>query len=205
MSAGRRLWTGHARLPGPVSNASMQRAPIGAGAAKNRPPLPLLTTLRFFAAAQVVAFHVAQTTPGWERSVGSLSVECLFYALFPWLALSVFPILYLPLFIFGMALARLYLFGRVLSPKVHAAMFGIGVILIVLIFGGTWMLPGWSRSDPALALVFALIVFGGAGAAGIFPLLTRPTFILLGEASYSIYSTFPPRAAPYARARLEAA
>jgi peptidoglycan/LPS O-acetylase OafA/YrhL len=57
----------------------------------------------------------------------------------------------------------------------------------VLIFGGAWMLPGWTRSDPALALVFALIVTGGAGAGGIFPLLTRPTFLLLGEASYSIY------------------
>ena len=32
-----------------------------------------------------------------------------------------------------------------------------------------------------------MIVFGGAGAAGTFPLLTRPTFILLGEASYSMY------------------
>ena len=319
----------------------MQRDPVGAGATSSRPPLPLLTTLRFFAAAEVVAFHVAQTRPGWARPVDflsglvsggyaavvfffvlsgfilayvhtgesersacnvkaarfwrlrfariapayylglllalpiltqvvaqsqasgwsvafgmtsvmlfaqawwpayttlwnfpawSLSVECAFYALFPWLArtlarwpavavlvgsyalivltdayrgellwragllgpmpkgdwlvLSSFPILYLPLFIFGMALARLYLFGRVLSPRLHAAMLGIGVALTVLIFGGAWMLPGWTRSDPALALVFALIVFGGAGAAGTFPLLTRPTFVLLGEASYSMY------------------
>jgi peptidoglycan/LPS O-acetylase OafA/YrhL len=319
----------------------MQRDPVGAGATSGRPPLPLLTTLRFFAAAEVVAFHVAQTRPGWARPVDffsgllsggyaavifffvlsgfilayvhtgesersacnvkasrfwrlrfarvapayylglllalpiltqvvvqsqasgwsaafgmasvvlfvqawwpayttfwnfpawSLSVECLFYALFPWLVrtlarwpavavlvgsyalivltnayraellwrtglmgptaqgdwlvLSSFPILYLPLFIFGMALARLYLFGRVLAPKLHAAMFGIGLALTVLIFGGAWILPGWTRSDPALALVFALIVFGGAGAAGTFPLLTRPTFILLGEASYSMY------------------
>lgn len=175
-------------------------------------------------------------TAFWNFPAWSLSVECLFYALFPWLAhtlarwpammvlvgsyalivlrndfqgellwcaglmgtppqgdwlvLSAFPILYLPLFIFGMALARLYLFGRVLSPRLHAAMLVIGVVLSVLIFGGAWMLPGWTRSDPALALVFALIVFGGAGAAGAagaFPLLTRPTFVLLGEASYSIY------------------
>jgi peptidoglycan/LPS O-acetylase OafA/YrhL len=319
----------------------MQRDPIGAGATSNRPALPLLTTLRFFAAAEVVAFHVAQTRPGWARPVDffsgllsggyaavifffvlsgfilayvhtgesersacnvkatrfwrlrfariapayylglllalpiltqvvaqsdgsgwaaalgmasvalfvqawwpayttfwnfpawSLSVECLFYALFPWLVrtlarwpavavlvgsyalivltnayraellwrtglmgqtpqgdwlvLSSFPILYLPLFVFGMALARLYLFGRVLSSRLHAAMLGIGVALTVLIFGGAWMLPGWTRSDPVLALAFALIVFGGAGAAGTFPLLTRPAFVLLGEASYSMY------------------
>jgi len=319
----------------------MERDAVGAGRATGRPHLPVLTTLRFFAAAEVVAFHVAQTRPGWARPVDflsglvsggyaavvfffvlsgfilayvhtgenersacnvkaarfwrlrfariapayylalllamplltqvvaqsqasswstafgmasvmlfvqawwpayttlwnfpawSLSVEFLFYALFPWLArtlarcpavavlvgsyalivltndyrgellwrsglmgrppegdwlvLSAFPILYLPLFTFGMALARLYLFGRVLSPRLHAAMLGIGVALVVLMFGGAWMLPGWTRSDPALALVFALIVFGGAGAAGVFPLLARPTFILLGEASYSIY------------------
>jgi peptidoglycan/LPS O-acetylase OafA/YrhL len=319
----------------------MQRDPVGAGATSSRPPLALLTTLRFFAAAEVVAFHVAQTRPGWARPVDflsgllsggyaavifffvlsgfilayvhtgesersacnvkatrfwrlrfariapayylglllalpiltqvvaqsdgsgwaaalgmasvalfvqawwpayttfwnfpawSLSVECLFYALFPWLVrtlarwpavavlvgsyalivltnayraellwrtglmgqtpqgdwlvLSSFPILYLPLFVFGMALARLYLFGRVLSSRLHAAMLGIGVALTVLIFGGAWMLPGWTRSDPVLALAFALIVFGGAGAAGTFPLLTRPAFVLLGEASYSMY------------------
>jgi peptidoglycan/LPS O-acetylase OafA/YrhL len=319
----------------------MQRDPIGAGVTSKRPTLPLLTTLRFFAAAEVVAFHVAQTRPGWARPVDflsgllsggyaavifffvlsgfilayvhtgesersacnvkatrfwrlrfariapayylglllalpiltqvvaqsdgsgwaaalgmasvalfvqawwpayttfwnfpawSLSVECLFYALFPWLVrtlarwpavavlvgsyalivltnayraellwrtglmgqtpqgdwlvLSSFPILYLPLFVFGMALARLYLFGRVLSSRLHAAMLGIGVALTVLIFGGAWMLPGWTRSDPVLALAFALIVFGGAGAAGTFPLLTRPAFVLLGEASYSMY------------------
>jgi peptidoglycan/LPS O-acetylase OafA/YrhL len=319
----------------------MERDAIGAAPATYRPNLPILTTLRFFAAAEVVAFHVAQARPDWARPVDflsglvsggyaavifffvlsgfilayahtgesersacnvkaarfwrlrfariapayylglllalpilvqvvaqsqasgwsvafgmtsvvlfaqawwpayttlwnfpawSLSVECAFYALFPWLArslarwpaaavlvgsyalivltdayrgellwragllgpvpksdwlvLSAFPILYLPLFIFGMALARLYLFGRVLSPRLHAAMLGIGVALTVLIFGGAWMLPGWTRGDPALALVFALIVFGGAGAAGSFPLLARPTFVLLGEASYSMY------------------
>ena len=41
----------------------MQRDPVGAGATSNRPALPLLTTLRFFAAAEVVASHVAQTRP----------------------------------------------------------------------------------------------------------------------------------------------
>jgi peptidoglycan/LPS O-acetylase OafA/YrhL len=314
---------------------------IGAQPPTSRPNLPVLTTLRFFAAAEVVAFHVAQTRPGWSRPVDflsglvsggyaavvfffvlsgfilayvhtgesdrsacnvkaarfwrlrfariapayylglvlalpiltyvvaqsqasswstafgmasvllfvqawwpgyttfwnfpawSLSVESLFYALFPsltrslarcpavavlvgsyalivltnayrgellsrvgligptpesdWLVLSSFPIVFLPLFIFGMALARLHLFGRVLSPGLYAAMLAIGVALVVLIFGGAWMLPGWTRSDPMLALVFALIVSGGAGAAGALPWLTRPTFILLGEASYSMY------------------
>ena len=38
-----------------------------------------------------------------------------------------------------------------------------------------------------LALVFALVIFGGAGARTNVPLLTRPGFLLLGEASYAMY------------------
>src|SRR4026208_126197 len=38
-----------------------------------RPALPLLTARRFLAAAEVVAFHVAQTRPGWARPVDFLS------------------------------------------------------------------------------------------------------------------------------------
>ena len=51
-------------------------------------------------------------------------------------------VLHLPLFVFGMALARLYLFGQARSSRLHAAMLGSGVILLVLIFGaGASMLP----------------------------------------------------------------
>ena len=319
----------------------MERDPPGVGRARRRPPLPVLTTLRFFAAAEVVAFHAAQTRPGWEKPVGllsglisgghaavifffvlsgfilayvhagasehaacgvkalrfwrlrfariapayylalvlalpivahvvaqsaasswsiaaglatvmlflqawwpayitlwnfpawSLSVECLFYALFPWLVrtgarwpativlaasyalivlasvwrvdllswtsiqaqtplddwlvLSFFPVLHLPLFILGMAMARLFLFGPELSPRLHAAMLGIGVGLLVVIFGAASMLPSWTRSDAALVPVFALVIFGGAGATSAVPVLTLPVFLLLGEASYAIY------------------
>ena len=104
-----------------------------------------------------------------------------------WLVLGFFPVLHLPLFVVGMALARLYMFGPVLSPRLHAAMLGVGVVVLVLIFGGASVLPAWTRSHAALAPVFALVVFGGAGAAGTLPLFTWPIFVLLGEASYSIY------------------
>ena len=319
----------------------MERDSPGAGRATRRPPLPVLTTLRFIAAAEVVAFHIAQTRPGWEKPVGllsglvsgghaavifffvlsgfilayvhagdseraacdveaprfwrlrfariapayyvalvlalpiiaqvvaqspasswsiaaglmsvvlflqawwpayitlwnfpawSLSVECVFYAVFPWLARvvarwpativlaasyalivlasawridllswtgmlaqtptdewlvpSFFPVLHLPLFILGMAMARLFLFGPALSSRLHAAMLGVGMALLVVIFGAASMLPSWTRSDAALAPVFALVIFGGAGAASVVPLLTLPVFLLLGEASYAIY------------------
>lgn len=157
----------------------------------------------------------------WNFPAWSLSVECVFYALFPGLARalalwsawavlvaayalvfavgawrtelpsfavsSLFPLLHLPLFIVGMALARLYLFGPALSPKTHAAMLRIGACLLVLIFGGAWLLPAWTRGSAMLVPIFALVVLGAAGAASVMPGLTRPAFMALGEASYAIY------------------
>jgi peptidoglycan/LPS O-acetylase OafA/YrhL len=157
----------------------------------------------------------------WNFPAWSLSVECLFYALFPWLARtlarspawavlaaayglvvgvgaykaellssaapSLFPLLHLPLFVIGMALARLHLFGPALPPKACTAMLTVGACLLVLTFGGAWLLPAWTRSGALLVPIFALIVLGAAGAAGAVPVLTRPAFMLLGEASYAIY------------------
>jgi peptidoglycan/LPS O-acetylase OafA/YrhL len=319
----------------------VERDAIGAGQPTTiRPSLPVLTTLRFFAAAEVVAFHVAQTKPGWSRPEGilsglvsggyaavifffvlsgfilayvhtgssahtvcnvkatrfwrlrfariapayylalllalplaiqavaqsqastwsitvglasvllfvqawwpayvtlwnfpawSLSVECVFYALFPalartlgrwpilavmagsyglialtctyrfefmglaamreqaadhWLVPTFFPLLHLPLFVFGMALARLYLYGRPLSPRLHAAMLATGIGLLVLVFGSAWLLPSWMLSDVVLVPIFALVIFGAAGATSSVKLLASPVLVLLGEASYSMY------------------
>ena len=305
--------------------------------AKRRPPLPILTTLRFFAAAEVVAFHIAIATPGWtgprtfleglisggyaavtfffvlsgfiltyvhsgpgerdgcdvpaatfwrmrfariapayylallialpalvslvlrmpNESLGldllleflllqawypsaklvwnlpawSVSVECLFYALFPVLAPAMarlsrpmalvvayglviaatacraeflawpgtlagrpdlqfqayFPLLLLPQFIFGMVLGRLFAFGPSRPATVHAAMLGIGTAALVIAFGFGDTLPWWVRSDMVLVVMFGLVIFGGAGATSIVPMLARPTPVLLGEASYAIY------------------
>lgn len=318
----------------------MERDPHSAGQTGLRPSLPLLTSLRFFAAAEVVAYHLAPARPGlarpdgilsgllsgghaavifffilsgfiltyahaghseracnveaarfwrlrfariapayylalllalpilaavvaqsqasawsiaagmasvmlfvqtwwpayatfWNFPAWSLSVECLFYALFPWLARvlarwpaamvlaavyavivltsaygpellslagalgpassdgwlvpGLFPVLHLPLFVVGMALARLYLFGPALSPALHATMLGVGVAALSVIFGGASVLPAWTQSHATLAPVFALVIVGGAGAGRALPLLTLPAFVLLGEASYSIY------------------
>jgi peptidoglycan/LPS O-acetylase OafA/YrhL len=104
-----------------------------------------------------------------------------------WLVPTFFPLLHLPLLVFGMALARLFLSGRRLSPRLHSAMLGVGVGLLVLIFAGAWLLPSWMRSDTVLVPIFALVIFGGAGAGSSVKLLTLPIFLLLGEASYSMY------------------
>lgn len=168
----------------------------------------------------------------WNYPAWSLSVEWLFYALFPWLvrilarlprwALLVasyglivaatayradfqsmpsaipagrpdllfeayFPPLHLPLFVFGMGLGRLFLFGPPVSPRAHTALLALGAAALLLIFGCSRMLPWWTRSDAALAPLFAALVFGGARAEGLAAPLARPGFVLLGEASYAIY------------------
>ena len=66
-------------------------------------------------------------------------------------------------------------------------MFVLGVGTLMLVFGFGRLLPWWSRSDAVVVLLFALIIFGGARPTGNGTLLALPVFVLLGEASYSIY------------------
>jgi peptidoglycan/LPS O-acetylase OafA/YrhL len=152
----------------------------------------------------------------WNFPAWSLSVECLFYALFPWLARhatrlsrrtlfattyvlivaiavwrgdgeAYFPLPHLPLFVFGMTLGRQFLFGPPLARRTHAAMFYIGAALTMAIFADRQAMPWWTHSDAVLAPVFALVIFGAAGAGRLVPLLAQPFFVRLGEASYAMY------------------
>jgi peptidoglycan/LPS O-acetylase OafA/YrhL len=183
----------------------------------------------------VLVFLQAWWSPlalSWNFPAWSLSVECLFYALFPRLARmsahwsrpmlfvtgyllivaatiyrsdfqsltgkfpegridlyfqAYFPLPYLPLFVFGIALGRQYLFGRTFSPRTHAAMLWAGIMLTVLAFADKSALPWWTHSDAILAPAFALIIFGGAGATTSVPMLASAKLVLLGEASYGMY------------------
>jgi peptidoglycan/LPS O-acetylase OafA/YrhL len=171
----------------------------------------------------------------WNSPAWSLSVEFVFYALFPVLAYATarlsrstfvvlafglllavtairlvyftpaesatseasnsvawnfvmfFPPFHLPSFLFGMALGRLFLFGPVLSSRVHEGMLGLGIIALVIVLGERSWFPGWIQSNAALAVLYGLIIFGGARAEGVFRVLTLPFFILLGEISYGMY------------------
>lgn len=98
-----------------------------------------------------------------------------------------FPFFHLPQFIFGMALGRIYLFGPTISRRIHVAMLCTGAIGLILIFGGRSLLPSLTHTDATLVLLFGLVIFGGARAEGIFKVGAFPAFVLLGEASYSIY------------------
>jgi peptidoglycan/LPS O-acetylase OafA/YrhL len=167
----------------------------------------------------------------WNFPAWSLSVECLFYAVFPHMARVIarapratlfavtyamivaatvyrseflsspgpiplegrpdlhfqayFPLLHLPLFVFGMALGRLFLFGSAISTRMHTVMLWAGICVLLLIFCGSRLFPWWMRSEAVLVLVFAPIILGGAGASS--QRLAWPGFVLLGEASYVMY------------------
>jgi peptidoglycan/LPS O-acetylase OafA/YrhL len=75
-----------------------------------------------------------------------------------------FPPFHVPQFIFGMALGRIYLFGPTLSPRFAAAMFWIGTLGLLLVFGLRSSLPWWTQADAALVLLFALTIIGGAAS-----------------------------------------
>jgi peptidoglycan/LPS O-acetylase OafA/YrhL len=50
----------------------------------------------------------------------------------------------------------------------------------------------WVQTDATLVLLFGLIIFGGTRADGAYRVLTFPAFILIGEASYSMYILHEP-------------
>lgn len=98
-----------------------------------------------------------------------------------------FPPLHLPQFIFGMALGRWYLFDHMVSRRIHVGMLCVGIVGLVVVFGGRSLLPWWVQTNALLVLLFGLVIFGGARAEAAFKSLSSPSLILMGEASYSIY------------------
>jgi peptidoglycan/LPS O-acetylase OafA/YrhL len=99
-----------------------------------------------------------------------------------------FPPLHLGSFLFGMALGRLYLFGRPLSTATHTVMLAVGVTGLLLLLGFRGYVPPSLITDALIVPLCGLIIFGAARpGAGVRKLLASAWAILLGEASYSIY------------------
>lgn len=107
-------------------------------------------------------------------------------ALLPDTLATHFPLLHLPVFIFGMALGRQFVFSRRMSPLLHAVAFVAGLGIVAVVFGSE-SLPAWTRNDAVLVPAFSLIIYGGTRPSGAMNLLCLPAAVLLGEASYSIY------------------
>lgn len=164
----------------------------------------------------------------WNAPAWSLSVEALFYAVFPYiasrasalrlpiafgLALTIliasavvtsaltpdaaappeawafrdrFPIFHLGEFLFGVALGRVFLFGRKLPRTVHRLMFAAGTVISVGLMASQFSLPGWIFNNAILSLTFGLLIYGAAGA-GHTPVLSSRPLVVLGEASYGLY------------------
>jgi peptidoglycan/LPS O-acetylase OafA/YrhL len=99
-----------------------------------------------------------------------------------------FPLFHLPSFIFGMALARIYLFGSAPSVRTNTLSFFGVTIVLALLLGYRSSLPSWLLSDAALVPLYGIVICTGARLEGpLQRVLARPVLVLLGHASYSIY------------------
>lgn len=165
----------------------------------------------------------------WNTPAWSLSVEALFYAVFPLLLLAVrrirpltllalsfalvvavaillpslipdapegtplhnfrwfFPLFHLPQFIFGVALARVFLFSRQAPRRAAGWFLALGVLGLVGVFGFPDVAPAWMRSNAVLTVLFGLMLLGAAQSGGAPRWMTRGPLLILGEASYATY------------------
>jgi len=99
-----------------------------------------------------------------------------------------FPLLHLPLFMFGMALGRWFLDSRNSRLLVHpAVLLWGGIVSAVVLLGLRSWLPEWAVATPVLSAVFGTVILGAAASPPGRGLLQAPLLILLGEASYALY------------------
>jgi peptidoglycan/LPS O-acetylase OafA/YrhL len=152
----------------------------------SRLPRGLFLVLAF---ALVVATAVARATMQTSLEFATDPVARSNFELY-------FPIFHLPQFIFGIALGRVYLFGPIISARLHVGMLYVGAGLLIALFGFRSNLPewvSWLRTDAGLALLFGLVIFGGARTEGRnLKMLACPALVLLGEASYAMYILHTP-------------
>lgn len=99
-----------------------------------------------------------------------------------------FPLLHLPLFMFGMALGRWFLDSRNSRLLVHpAVLLWGGIVSAVVLLGLRSWLPEWAVSTPVLSAVFGTVILGAAASPPGRGPLQAPLLIVLGEASYALY------------------
>ena len=168
----------------------------------------------------------------WNAPAWSLSAECFFYLIFPFLirfikkipdsalllstyilvsvtALIVppsmiperflnpslfwmhfrafFPLLHLPSFLFGVAVARAYSHYRKEPLKHAAALFWLAAAALPLLLGLRGILPAALSSNLTIVPLSGALIWLGSQLDGRKMLLSTPLMLLLGEASYALY------------------
>lgn len=105
------------------------------------------------------------------------------------------PILHLPLFLLGAALARAYPAERRIRGNWPLVFFWGGLMALLGFLMSVRDLDHWFPSSFVLAATFSLIITGAALAPdGSLSLLAAPFAFLLGEASYALYILHDPLA-----------
>lgn len=95
--------------------------------------------------------------------------------------------LFAPVFLLGSALANAYV-KYPPSTRMAGLMFNGAGAIILGIFCCRSSVPPWTLSNAVLAPLFAMLVLGATKAEGFLPrLLSHPSMVLLGNASYALY------------------
>lgn len=98
-----------------------------------------------------------------------------------------FPLMNLPQFVLGIALAGAFIYGRRWSPRHHEVALTIGLCVFAASVIARPFAP-WLGNPAILSIEFGLIIFGAAGATGLLSdLLSAKVLVLLGDASYAVY------------------
>ena len=146
--------------------------------------------LKFFTGALVTVIVVSLL-----RNWLATSPEIAWTPAFRHNFVAYFPLLFLPHFIFGMALSRCFSHSHtILSLCLNRLAIPSALVLVVL-FCARSKMPAWLVSDAFLVPLFGVVIFGTAHATGrVASILSWNPLVQLGEASYALYILHVPLA-----------
>ncbi len=167
------------------------------------PAWSLSVEVAFYAILPFVVPRLSRR-PVWQQLAISLALLCVVEVLRIWLSNGGAPWfnpplilsfeflhyhfwLFAPVFLLGSALANAYA-KYPPTPRAASLMFNGAGVLILGLFCCRSSMPPWALSNVVLAPLFAVLVLGATKAAGLLPrLLSNPSMVLLGNASYALY------------------
>ena len=137
----------------------------------------LAISLALLGLVEVLRILLSNGGMPWINPPLNLSFEFLHYHFW----------LFAPVFVLGSALAGAYA-KYPPTPRAASLMFNGAWALLLGLFSCRSSLPLWALSNVVLAPLFAVLVLGATNAEGLIPrLLSNPTMVLLGNASYALY------------------